>query len=29
MAVKEDVDGLSFFFPDGWETTKFDDWLLS
>lgn len=28
MAVKEDVDGLSFFFPDGWETTKFDDWAF-
>ncbi|NME52226.1 hypothetical protein [Desulfovibrio piger] len=25
MPVKEDVDGLSFVFPTGWKTTKFDD----
>lgn len=28
MSGTENVDGLSFFFPEGWETTKFDDWAF-
>ena len=28
MSVREDVEGLSFVFPDGWKITKFDDWAF-